>query len=489
MVDEDGKPVVTPQDTMVYLTSSNAEIATVQSFVEIPAGTAYVQAKVGTTSKVGESTITATAAGLAAANLQFKTLGSQGTISQYALGLNLVPKVAADGNEQEAVFIQLQDQTGNPVPAPGDIAVTLSSSSLVAGKIDPSVTILSGSTFAFAKFVAGTEEDDKVKITASSQGFKSVEATMDVTVQPMTVTLVERPPTKGNFGDEVTMEVQAKSGTLFLEGATVEVGGPTAESNFATTDEEGMATGTYTSTLPGKNTIEVKVTKPGFKETIIKSSITLEQDVNLIVTATSQAGRELTAQLKIQAPKGSAKNYNTKPGDSAELKNVNWGKYVITAPAEFTNSDGKFTFAHWSDGSTENPRSFEVVQDTTISAVYTALFHAEISSDYGLTQGSGNYREGEKITIGIDTTSVSTGLMDKTFAGWSGDIRSETQNAQVTMDGPKVIKAEWRDNYLKVALLAGGLGAAGVIVYLKVLKPRKQRAEKERAPDLDWYKS
>src|SRR6185503_8368249 len=116
-VDSSGKPVITPQDTTVFLSSSQPSVATLQSSILMPAGSSYAVIRVHSTDNPGVTTITTSASDLASADLQYTTVGYVGSISQYALGLYTVPKVASDGQEHESVFVQLQDQTNNPVPA------------------------------------------------------------------------------------------------------------------------------------------------------------------------------------------------------------------------------------------------------------------------------------------------------------------------------------------------------------------------------------
>jgi hypothetical protein len=490
LVDSEGRPVVALKETIVFFTSSSPSIATVQASVVIPAGTSYVMARTQTTDKAGETTITATATDLASADIQFKTIGFAGSISQYALGLYTVPKISANSQPHEAIFIQLQDQTGTPTPAPSDIPVTLSSSSSAAGTVQSEVTIPRGKTYVMAQYTTSTLADDDVKITASSPGFSSVEAEMDTTLQSLSVKILNSVPKQGSFvNGEIFLQVEVTSFTLPVEGATIEVGGPQSSPTYSVTDENGYADGTYISARPGANTIEVKAIKPGYEQTIAKASSTLSQTVDVVVKAVSEGGTDIPAEFKIAAATTAVKSYNSLAEKPVTFNKAKWGTYRITAPEEFTNSAGKFKFVSWSDGNTQNPRSFEVVQDTEIQAVYSAQFMLQATSAYGATTGTGLYTEGEMATISLGTTSITEGLIDKNFAGWSGDIRSDAQTTQVKMDGPKVITAQWQDSYLKLAILGAAVAGGGILAYIKVLKPRRQLAEKARAPDLDWYKS
>jgi len=491
LADPSGKPVIAPEDIVIQLSSSDSAIATVQPSVVIPAGSAFVIEKVAVTDKVGQTTITASTPTLASANLPFVTKGSKGTISQYALGIFALPKLSADNTEQEAIFIQLQDLTGNPVPAKDDILVTLSSSSSVAGTVESQVTISAGSSYTTAKFHTTTIPDKNLKITASSPGFKSVEAAMPTTVQPIAVKITNSVPRQGSFeNDEIFLDVQVTSNSLPVEGATIEVGGAQSSPTTAITDENGFAEGRYVSARPGSNIIEVKATKPGYDQNIAKVTVPLSQTVDVVVKAVSQGGTEIATKFTIAPAATTTKSYSSEVGKPVTFKNAKFGTYRVTAPDEFTSTAGKFKFVSWSDGETANPRSFNVITDTEIKAVYAAQFLMQASSDYGTVSGNRYYKEGETATLSIDKTSISDGpLVDKNFAGWSGDIASQSPTTEVKMDAPKVIKADWQASYWKLIILAAGIGGGGFAAYWKILKPRKDAANKSKAPDLDWYKS
>jgi hypothetical protein len=485
LLDSTGKPTYARENKIVYLSSSNPEVASPLGSIMIRAGTSHSFVDVDTTTTPGDAMISATASELATGNLKLQVAGSKGTISHYGFALTTVPKILANGQEYDAIFIQLQDLTGNnPVPASSDITIFLSSSSPSAGRVQSEVTIPKGSSYAVAKFLTRNVEESGIKITASSPGFKSVEATLQTTLQPVEVTFVSRPPTQADFDVEIPVEVQAKASSFPLKGATIEVSGQYADPTYTTTDESGYAKGIYIPNRPGTNSIEAKVIMPGYKEGAAKSGISLSQSLDLVIKATSESGRDIPAQLKVQALKTAAKTYNTQ----AVLKNAKWGPYTVTA-LDTKNTSGEFKFVSWSDGETQNPRTFDVIRDDTLTAVYSAKYLLQVSSEFGNTWGAGYYNEGDRPVIGIDTAYVSAGLIDKNFAGWSGDILSESSTSQVTMNGPKVVKAEWQDNYLKVIILAGGSGGAGFYLYTKMIKPRKVKEKMTRMPDLDWYNS
>jgi hypothetical protein len=81
--------------------------------------------------------------------------------------------------------------------------------------------------------------------------------------------------------------------------------------------------------------------------------------------------------------------------------------------------------------------------------------------------------------------------VDSSFSGWSGGaiLAPSSPATEVVMDGPKSVRAEWADSYVKLFGMVAAAGAGGFVAYYKVIKPKRDAAEKVKAPDLDWYKS
>ncbi|MGI0016513.1 MAG: hypothetical protein ACREBU_24085, partial [Nitrososphaera sp.] len=181
LVDHRGQPVAAQEDTVVYLSSADPEIAKVQASATIKAGKSHITSDVRATLRDGITTITGAAEGLASGSINFRTVGFTGSISEYHLGLYPIPKLPADGREYQALVVQLQDQAGLPVLAKSDVPVSLSSASGIAGSVQESAVIPAGSSLVTATFKTSLTEDSEFKVTASSQGFTSVEAEMETT--------------------------------------------------------------------------------------------------------------------------------------------------------------------------------------------------------------------------------------------------------------------------------------------------------------------
>lgn len=486
LVDEKGKPAPAQQDMSLSLSSSNPEIVSVEPTETIRAGKNYGQIEVHSTTKAGTATITAQAPGFAAGSVEFKTVGTTGDSSQYKLGISGIPKLPADGRTYDAVFVQLRDSNGNPVPATSDIHAVLSISSNLAGSIQEKVSIKKGESYGIAKFTASTTPS-KFTITVSSIGFGTVETNLETTVQPLTMVLSSPLPTRGQL-ESIPVAIDVFSGATPMRNATVQVGGLAANITNAMTDIDGHAESIYVPTQPGKNSITFTVTKPGYEVKSDTYGIVLDQTVNININTRTEGGNSVQLQAKVSGPGGS-KALSVKSASGASIENVKWGAYKISVPADLSTSDGRYKFVEWSDGVKENPRTASVISDSTFTAVYSAQYLVTVSSAKATANGGGYYSEGEKATISMTPTTTGNFLIQSTFDGWTGNVRSNSPTAEVIVDGPKTINAEWKDNYIGMFVIAAAAGAGGFVTYQKVIKPKKEAKAKERAPDLDWYKS
>ncbi len=168
LVDSKGYPARAEEDIIVSLSSSKTYIGSVDQTCIIPAGYTYALANFFSTYTPGSTTITAFASGFPSEQASITTVGPiPSKLAVYCFP-QLLP---ADGKIFDAVIVQLQDSAGNPARAPiGDTEVILSSSKLEIGKIDSSLTIESGHTYAIAKFQTTTTPGSST-ITAVSPGY------------------------------------------------------------------------------------------------------------------------------------------------------------------------------------------------------------------------------------------------------------------------------------------------------------------------------
>ena len=91
--------------------------------------------------------------------------------------------VLANSSTYNSIFVQLQDSTGQPFRALQDTTISLSSSLTNIGTVDPSITILKGTTYASGNFHT-TFTPGTTTISASATGYATVQAVL-TTVGPI----------------------------------------------------------------------------------------------------------------------------------------------------------------------------------------------------------------------------------------------------------------------------------------------------------------
>jgi hypothetical protein len=173
--DSTGLPARARQDTMIQLSSSLTNIGSVDPVMTIPAGYTYAVAKFNSTYTPGTTTITAAAPGYMTVQTSITTVGP--VPSKLAV-YSFPPSLPADSGSYPAIIVQLQDLSGFPARAPiGNATVTLSSSNITVGTVDPFVVIKAGSTYAVATF-STTHTEGSADITALASGYSSGQTTI-----------------------------------------------------------------------------------------------------------------------------------------------------------------------------------------------------------------------------------------------------------------------------------------------------------------------
>ncbi|MEM3162561.1 MAG: carboxypeptidase regulatory-like domain-containing protein [Candidatus Bathyarchaeia archaeon] len=180
--DAKNAPARAPSDIKISLSSSNTYVGDVDREVVIRKGETYTKAKFRSTFSPGTTQITATAPGFATVQESVTTVGP---IPSKLAVYGAIPVVPADGKEYNIIVVQLQDSSGNPAKAPiGDVEVTLSSSNTTVGRVDSSVVIKGGETYAVANFYAGTC-NGTTTITVLASGYASAQTSIKTqTISP-----------------------------------------------------------------------------------------------------------------------------------------------------------------------------------------------------------------------------------------------------------------------------------------------------------------
>ena len=138
------------------------------------------------------------------------------TSDPYRLNVYVGPaSVLADNSTYNCIFVQLQDSTGQPARAIEDTTISLSSSLTNIGIVDPSITILTGTTYSSANFNT-TFSPGTTTISATATGYATVQATV-TTVGPLPSAIAaygfpSTLPADGNTYAAIMLQLQDSSG-------------------------------------------------------------------------------------------------------------------------------------------------------------------------------------------------------------------------------------------------------------------------------------
>ncbi len=96
----------------------------------------------------------------------------------------------------------------------------------------------------------------------------------------------------------------------------------------------------------------------------------------------------------------------------------------------------------------------------------STMYKLNVLSDIGTTVGSGWYKQGVTVPIGVD--AGGDGLVLNTLSGWDGDVEYDGNTAQVFVDGPVTVSAKLEKNYtLLIGVIVVPLLVGGVVVAKK----------------------
>jgi len=154
--------------------------------------------------------------------------------------------------------------------------------------------------------------------------------------------------------------------------------------------------------------------------------------------------------------------------------------HAIEIPLElYLTDEVRVIFVKWSDGATTTTRTIALVNDLSLEARYAIEYKLTVLSDYGKATGSGWYPANSKVSISVDP---ATGFpVRHVFDHWAGIENGTYPSMTFLMDGPKTVRAIWRDDYGQLIQVSTAAEAAAVI--LAILLYRRRRRLKERDVD------
>jgi hypothetical protein len=142
----------------------------------------------------------------------------------------------------------------------------------------------------------------------------------------------------------------------------------------------------------------------------------------------------------------------------------------------------RYVFIQWSDGSTDASRSITATESTSLTATFKTQYELNVTSDLGNPQGSGWYDANSTATFSVTSPQPETGLFGSlggkiVFLAWTGNSTANTATANVIMDGPKTVQAQWSTDNSQPYMILGGVGAIVVVVImLAFILMRRRRA-------------
>jgi hypothetical protein len=153
------------------------------------------------------------------------------------------------------------------------------------------------------------------------------------------------------------------------------------------------------------------------------------------------------------------------------------GTANISVAALIEEPATKHIFTGWSgdlSGATANA-TLTMSSPKVVTVNWRNEYLLTITSPYGEPKGVGWYKEGE--TANISVATVEGVIIRQIFTGWSGDFTGTTASATLIMNSPTAVTANWRNDYIQLYILIGGvvvLGAAIVAIIVVLRKRRKK---------------
>ena len=283
-----GEPAPAANETVVYLSSSNPEVAVAQENVTITPGQYHVKANVTTREGNGETMISASSQGLYP---DFERLTVQGH-TPIALNLFIAPaKIIAVEDQHPIVTIQLLDEEGNPVNARRDTEVTLLSTNTAIGLLPETALLPKDTNYITVSFQC-TGLPGSTEITATAPSLEPAEATLETITKNFNLTLTTPPTIKIN--QTFTIQIQATAEGHPLPNVRVEwsaLGGVILESDDYT-DGDGVAEARLTQKYEQLK-LRITASKPGYETQETQKTIQIAQEIESKELTITLLGREI----------------------------------------------------------------------------------------------------------------------------------------------------------------------------------------------------
>jgi hypothetical protein len=254
LLDGHNLPTLSLADVVVYLSSSNQSVASIPSIVTMPAGHAYLQIPVNTTTSTGQAVLAGASSGLSSNSVNLKTMkpgNGPESLSLFVAPPRSLQSLVGD----DVVFaVQLANAIGRPAvsTAATGLIITSSNSSLVSRPIE--VMILAGSNLAYGE--VKVLASGAATLTALSPQLATGSADLNVARVAKTLTLSVTPPVM-SVGATASVLVSAQILGMPVPGLNVTLTTylGTIVPTRVTTNANGQGTAKYLARAPGPATI------------------------------------------------------------------------------------------------------------------------------------------------------------------------------------------------------------------------------------------
>jgi hypothetical protein len=161
-------------------------------------------------------------------------------------------------------------------------------------------------------------------------------------------------------------------------------------------------------------------------------------------------------------------------------------EYPVSVPAvlEYQNST-RIVFNGWQDGSNQTQRTLSINGDSMITGSYRTQYLLRVSSTVPGRSYQSWYDAGSNVTLHkFDSVSMGwpLGLFGGRydFAGWSGDVNSQSGDLSFEMNSPKTINANFSVEYgallIVPIIIAAGLVGEAVLLILRHRKASQAKS-------------
>ena len=149
-----------------------------------------------------------------------------------------------------------------------------------------------------------------------------------------------------------------------------------------------------------------------------------------------------------------------------------------TSPVDHGNGTRR-VFVSWTGDSSTPNAVIGVLMDSPkkVTANWKTLYFLRVVSQFGEPRGEGWYDAGSTATFSV--TSSSGLMVQQVISAWSGDSAATSASANVLMDGPKTVIANWRTDYTQLYLTVGVAFVVTIIFVSWNYRRRKARTPQE----------